>query len=151
MTCHPNFNHPWQRFITRCWQEKVGFLANGWTHQSSTTIFVHFFIASVIQKYHRSDIKHHATLSIIFTILTVFGLEIETLGKMLPQWGAPKGRATPRGQCTCKGDGVSRARGCTLLSSRTPRAIIIQIKKPTFYIKHHQNGSKFYHFFGTSR
>ena len=29
--------HPWQYFITSCWQGKVEFWTNGWTHPSSTT------------------------------------------------------------------------------------------------------------------
>ena len=47
---HPNFNHPWKYFITTCWQEKVGFLANGWTHPLSMTTFVHLFIRSILRK-----------------------------------------------------------------------------------------------------
>ena len=46
---HPNFNHPWQYFITSWWQEGM-VLANGWTHPSSMTMFVHSFIKGVIQK-----------------------------------------------------------------------------------------------------
>ena len=65
---HPNFNHPWQYFITSCWQEKVGFWANRWTHLPSMTIFVHLFV-EVSSKSYRSDIKYHMTPNIIFSAL----------------------------------------------------------------------------------
>ena len=44
---HPTFNHPWRYFVTSCWHEKVGRLANGWTHPSSMPII---FSKSVIWK-----------------------------------------------------------------------------------------------------
>jgi hypothetical protein len=55
---HPSFIHPWLYFITSCWQEKIRFLANGWPHPSSMTIFVHLFVRNVIQKI-TIDTKYH--------------------------------------------------------------------------------------------
>ena len=66
---HPNFNHPWQYFITSCWQEKVRFWQ--WMHSST----IHDNICKFIHKkchpksYH-SDIKYHMTLNMIFSVAT---------------------------------------------------------------------------------
>ena len=43
--------------------------ANGWTHPSSMTLFVHSFIRSVVQKCYHSDIKYHMKPSIIFSVV----------------------------------------------------------------------------------
>ena len=69
MIIHPNFNHPWQYFITTCWQEKVGF----WP--MNELIIIHDNTYSLIYKkchpqtYH-SDNKCHVTLNIIFGVIT---------------------------------------------------------------------------------
>ena len=65
-----NFNHPWQYFITSCWQEKIGFFGpmdDELIHHPSN-------ICSLIHKkchpksYH-SDIKYHMTLNNIFSVV----------------------------------------------------------------------------------
>jgi hypothetical protein len=67
--CHPISNHPWQYFITSCWQENVGF--GQWTN----SVAIHDNIYSLIHKKchiksSHSDIKYHMTLNIIFSIVT---------------------------------------------------------------------------------
>ena len=64
---HPNFNYPWQYFITSCWQEK----GRGFGQWRNSSI-IHNNICSLIHKkchpnsYH-SDIKFHIALNIIFS------------------------------------------------------------------------------------
>ena len=49
------------------------FLANGWTHPSSMTIFVDLFIRSVFRKVTTMTLEYHMTLNIIFSSVVVFG------------------------------------------------------------------------------
>ena len=81
---HPNFNHPWHYFITSCWQREGRVSANGWTHPSSTTVF----IRSVIQNVPVVASKHHITLNITFSVAYFSsGPKWDTLGKMSSRCG----------------------------------------------------------------
>ena len=60
-------------------------LANGWTHPSSMTIFVHLFIRSVIRKVTTSDTKYHLTLNIIFSVHV-----LQEATSVAPKLGMPK-------------------------------------------------------------
>ena len=74
---HQNQTYPWQRFVTSCWQEKVGFWANGWTHPPSMTIFVNSFVRSIYHpKSSYSDIKYHMTLNVMYSVV-VFAIFFE--------------------------------------------------------------------------
>ena len=67
MIFHPNFNHPWQHFITSCWQVQVGVFGQ-WMNSS----IIHDSICSLIHTQchlnsYLSDLKYHMTLNIILS------------------------------------------------------------------------------------
>ena len=58
---YPNFNHPWQYFITSCWQENIGFWAMDEVIHHRWQYLPPFQKQCHLKKYH-SD---HVTLNII--------------------------------------------------------------------------------------
>ena len=65
---HPNFNHPWQWFITSCRQENVGFwpmvelIHHSWWYLQT-------YSWEVSSKSYHSDIKYHMTPNVIFNVV----------------------------------------------------------------------------------
>jgi hypothetical protein len=57
-------NHPQQCFVTCCWTRERKVLANGWTHPSSMTTFVHLLIRSVIWEVTVLTIDSHMIYSV---------------------------------------------------------------------------------------
>jgi hypothetical protein len=66
-----NSNHPWQYFITKLLIKEGRVLANGWTHPSTMTIFVHLIHKKCHPKSYHSDTNYHMTLDFIFSVVNL--------------------------------------------------------------------------------
>ena len=58
---HPHFNHPWQYFITSCWQEEVGFFGQWMSSSIIIDKFCSLIHKTCHPKSYHSDIKYHTS------------------------------------------------------------------------------------------